>query len=42
MYSRGSVYQWVPLGLVLGFAAPLPIYLLHRFYPKSGFNYLNV
>jgi hypothetical protein len=42
MYSWGSTYQWVPLGLVIGFAAPLPIYALHRFFPKVGFNYLNV
>jgi hypothetical protein len=42
MYSWGSTYQWVPLGLVIGFAAPLPIYALHRFFPKVGFNQLNV
>lgn len=42
MYSWGSTYQWVPLGLVLGFAAPLPGYFLHRLFPKVGFNYLNM
>ena len=42
MYSTGSTYQWIPLGLVIGFVAPLPIYALHRFFPKVGFNYLNV
>lgn len=42
MYSWGSTYQWVPLGLVIGFAAPLPFYALHRYFPKVGFNYLNI
>ncbi|RFU28658.1 hypothetical protein B7463_g7691, partial [Scytalidium lignicola] len=42
MYSWGSTYQWVPLGLVIGFVAPIPFYILHRFFPKVGFNYLNV
>lgn len=42
MYSWGSTYDWVPLGLVIGFAAPIPIYLLHRQFPKVGFNYINI
>ncbi|KUJ19163.1 OPT superfamily oligopeptide transporter [Mollisia scopiformis] len=42
MYSWGSTYQWVPLGLVIGFAAPLPGYFLHRLFPKVGFNHLNM
>ncbi|KAH8887176.1 OPT superfamily oligopeptide transporter [Thozetella sp. PMI_491] len=42
LYSWGQTYQWVPLGLVLGFAAPLPIYFLHRAFPKLGFDKLNV
>ncbi|RDW70319.1 hypothetical protein BP5796_08716 [Coleophoma crateriformis] len=42
MYSWGSTYQWVPLGLVIGFVAPIPIYILHRLFPKMHFDYLNV
>lgn len=42
MYSWGSTYEWVPLGLVLGFFAPIPIYALHRCFPKVGFDYFNV
>jgi hypothetical protein len=42
MYSWGSTYAWVPLGLVIGFFAPLPIYALHRLFPRAGFDYFNV
>ncbi|KAK8051943.1 hypothetical protein PG993_003328 [Apiospora rasikravindrae] len=42
MYSWGSTYQWVPLGLVLGFAAPLPLYLAHRYMPKYGLDKVNL
>jgi len=42
MYSWGSTYKWVPLGLVIGFIAPIPLYILHRFFPKAGFDYLNI
>lgn len=42
MYSWGSTYQWVPLGLVLGFFAPIPLYILHRLFPKMHFDYLNI
>ncbi|KAK8118886.1 uncharacterized protein PG998_003512 [Apiospora kogelbergensis] len=42
MYSWGSTYQWVPMGLVLGFAAPLPLYLAHRYMPKYGFDKVNI
>jgi len=42
MYSMGSTYQWVPLGLVLGFAAPIPLYILHRMYPKARLDRINI
>jgi hypothetical protein len=42
MYSWGSTYQWVPLGLVIGFFAPLPAYFLSRLFPKAGFHHLNM
>jgi len=42
MYSWGSTYAWIPLGLVIGLAAPLPIYALHRLFPRLHLNYLNV
>ncbi|KAK8868122.1 OPT oligopeptide transporter protein-domain-containing protein [Apiospora arundinis] len=42
MYSWGSTYQWVPMGLVLGFAAPLPLYFAHRYMPKYGFDKVNI
>ncbi|KAK8127642.1 OPT oligopeptide transporter protein-domain-containing protein [Apiospora sp. TS-2023a] len=42
MYSWGSTYQWVPLGLVLGFAAPLPLYFAHRYMPKYRLDMVNI
>lgn len=42
MYSWGSTYAWVPLGLVIGFAAPVPLYIAHRFFPKLRLNLINV
>ncbi|KAK8080512.1 OPT oligopeptide transporter protein-domain-containing protein [Apiospora hydei] len=42
MYSWGSTYQWVPLGLVLGFAAPLPLYFAHRHMPNYGLDKVNL
>lgn len=42
MYNVGARYEWVPLSLLLGFALPLPFYLAHRFFPKVGFNNINI
>ncbi|KAM3084296.1 hypothetical protein ACMFMF_001653 [Clarireedia jacksonii] len=42
MYSPTSIYHWVPLALPLGFIAPLPFYILHRFFPTYHFDYLNI
>lgn len=39
MFSLGRTYSWVVLALPLGLTVPLPFYLLHRLYPKAGFDY---
>ncbi|KAI8829648.1 peptide transporter MTD1 [Chytriomyces cf. hyalinus JEL632] len=41
MYGVGATYEWVSYAFILGFFLPLPFYLLHRFFPKVGFNYIN-
>ncbi|CAN6674759.1 oligopeptide transporter 1 [Trichomonascus vanleenenianus] len=42
MYSVGCRYEWVPLALLVGFACPIPFYFAHRFWPKAGFQNINV
>lgn len=42
MYSWGSRYAWVPLGLVIGFAAPLPVYFIHRMRPAWKLDRINI
>jgi hypothetical protein len=39
LFSIGQTYQWIVLALPVGFAVPLPFYLLHRYFPKAGFDY---
>lgn len=41
LFSVGGIYQWVPLGFLLGFLAPIPFYIGHRIWPKAGFDYIN-
>jgi hypothetical protein len=43
MFSPGSRYAVVPLGLLLGFLAPIPLYFLHRKFPNiRAFSYINL
>ncbi len=41
LFSVGGRYQWVTIGFLVGFAAPLPLYALHRLFPKGGWWYYN-
>ncbi|KAE9975121.1 hypothetical protein BLS_002757 [Venturia inaequalis] len=41
LFSFGTRYQWVPLGFMIGCAAPIPFWIIHKFYPKLGLNYWN-
>lgn len=40
MFSVGRKYTWVVLAFPVGFIVPLPFYLLHRKWPKAGFDYI--
>ncbi|KAI9845025.1 MAG: hypothetical protein M1838_001929 [Thelocarpon superellum] len=41
MFSVGGRYQWVTLAFLVGFAVPVPFYILHRLFPRAGFHYWN-
>lgn len=41
IFSVGGTYEWVPLGLLIGIVAPLPFWIIHRYYPKLRLNHIN-
>ena len=41
LFSVGARYQWVTLAFLVGFVVPLPLYFLHRLFPRAGFWYWN-
>lgn len=42
MFSIGARYQWVTAAYLVGFLAPLPFYIMHRFFPHQRiWSYLN-
>ncbi|KAF9557282.1 OPT oligopeptide transporter [Agrocybe pediades] len=40
LYATGTRYGFVPYMLLAGLGFPIPFWLLHRKYPKVGFNYV--
>ncbi|CAM0136591.1 hypothetical protein VKS41_003393 [Umbelopsis sp. WA50703] len=42
MYGPDSPYYIVLWGFVIGFFVPIPFWLLHKKWPKLGFQYINV
>lgn len=42
MYSIGGRYWQVPIGFLIGIAAPFPLWIGHKFYPKLGLDYWNI
>ncbi|KAF8176072.1 OPT oligopeptide transporter [Pholiota molesta] len=40
LYATGTRYGFVPYMLLVGLLFPIPPWLLHRKYPKFGFNYV--
>ncbi|KAH7915991.1 OPT oligopeptide transporter protein-domain-containing protein [Hygrophoropsis aurantiaca] len=43
LYSPGKTYSQIPLGLLYGFLAPFPLYIMHRLFPKQWiWSYLNM
>ncbi|RFU31628.1 hypothetical protein B7463_g4723, partial [Scytalidium lignicola] len=41
MFSIGSKYQWVTIAYLLGFIAPVPFWLMNRFFPHPAWRYIN-
>ena len=41
MFSIGTKYQWVTIAYLLGFLAPLPLWIGNRVYPHKGWRYIN-
>ena len=42
MFGPGTPYTIILWSLLIGFFLPIPIYLLHRRFPKVGFEYINI
>ncbi|KAF7732471.1 hypothetical protein EC973_003216 [Apophysomyces ossiformis] len=42
MFGPGTQYYIILWGFVIGFFLPLPAYLLHRKFPKAGFDKINI
>ncbi|KAK7038375.1 OPT oligopeptide transporter [Favolaschia claudopus] len=38
LYATGGRYGFVPYMLLVGLIVPIPFWLLHKYYPKVGFN----
>jgi uncharacterized membrane protein YvlD (DUF360 family) len=41
IFSGDGTYLLVPLGLVIGLFAPLPFWVIHKFYPKLRLDSIN-
>lgn len=41
MFGAHATYRMVPISLAIGVFLPLPFYILHRLWPKIGFNNIN-
>ncbi|KAG2157254.1 OPT oligopeptide transporter protein-domain-containing protein [Suillus clintonianus] len=39
LFSTGQRYQWVPLSYLIGLVAPLPFWIIHRYWPKLHMDY---
>ncbi|KAG1756630.1 OPT oligopeptide transporter protein-domain-containing protein [Suillus paluster] len=39
LFSTGQRYQWVPLSYLIGLVAPLPFWIIHRYWPKLRMDY---
>ncbi|KAF7973862.1 hypothetical protein HWV62_14070 [Athelia sp. TMB] len=40
LFASGKRYQWVSWAYVVGFAVPVPFWLIHRYFPKLRADYL--
>jgi hypothetical protein len=41
LFSVGGRYEWITLAFLVGFAIPLPFWVIHRYYPKLRLDYWN-
>lgn len=41
MFAAGKTYYFVPAALGIGCLLPIPVYLLHRKFPKFGFQNIH-
>jgi len=39
LFSSGQRYQWVPLSYIIGLVAPLPFWIIHRYWPRLRMDY---
>ncbi|KAG1877966.1 OPT oligopeptide transporter protein-domain-containing protein [Suillus subalutaceus] len=39
LFSTGQRYQWVPLSYLIGLVAPLPFWIIHRYWPRLRMDY---
>lgn len=42
MFGPSTQYYIILWAFIIGFALPVPFWLLHKRYPKAGFNYVNM
>ncbi|CAO3645188.1 unnamed protein product [Cunninghamella blakesleeana] len=42
MFGPGTQYSIILWAFLIGFLLPIPFWALHRYYPKVGFNYVNI
>ncbi|KAJ3376514.1 hypothetical protein HDU84_009823 [Entophlyctis sp. JEL0112] len=42
MYGPGAPYSLVLYSFVIGFFIPIPAFVLHKYFPKVGFNLVNL
>jgi OPT oligopeptide transporter protein len=40
LFASGKRYQWVAWAYVIGLLAPVPFWVIHRFFPKLRADYL--
>ncbi|KAG1905878.1 OPT oligopeptide transporter protein-domain-containing protein [Suillus fuscotomentosus] len=42
LFSSGQRYQWVPLSYLIGLVAPLPFWIIHRYWPRLRMDYYYI
>ncbi|KAG1803721.1 OPT oligopeptide transporter protein-domain-containing protein [Suillus plorans] len=42
LFSSGQRYRWVPLSYLIGLVAPLPFWIIHRYWPRLRMDYYYI